>query len=346
MATNKAAVTADGKPREVERRGPVIKRFKAGDGKNNCPGFLYIRDGFGCAFNCRYCYLDRFAGQYFDHPQAEIYPPEKLIEQVRAALAKAKQPTRMIIGEVTDAWGWHHDDRVKKRNRELIEAFRDTAHVLVMLTKSHRVHEFLEGVAPTANVVMAWSVNAPIVAQEFEMGSNQARKRLDAIRRTADAGWRVQARIDPMMPIFNWQTHYETFAIDFASYLGDVMERVTIGSWRPRTRDGLYQALKDEGHLVNNLEANAGKDGRLRVAGRGKVYRAVMERWTKQMRFFPVGGVALCKEDPELEKELAKAFPELMLASGVGGDLDCNCLPLFPAELERRKLNRRLQRGR
>lgn len=340
--TKKAKVTADGRPREVERRGPVIKKFKAGEGKNNCPGFLYIRDGFGCAFNCRYCYLDRFAGSYFDHPQAEIYPPAKLTAAVKVALEKAKAPTRMIIGEVTDAWGWHNDDRVKRRNRNLIELFRDTPHVLVMLTKSHRVHEYLKGIAPTPNVVLAWSVNSPIVAKEFEMGSEQARKRLNSIRYVANAGWRVQIRVDPMMPIFNWQSHYETFAVELASYLGDVLERVTLGSWRPRTRDALYQQMKDEGHLVGNLEKTTGKDGRLRVANRIRVYRAVLERWRDQCKFFPVGGVAMCKEDIDLERTLVQEFPELMLVNQAqpGAALDCNCLPLFPDELAERKAAR------
>ncbi len=128
-------------------RGDWIKQFPGGKGENNCPRFFYIRDGFGCVFNCKYCYLDRQTFRHVDG--AEFNPDFATLDKQVATWLKRPGELGLILGEVTDAWGWAHIPEIRERNLRLIEMFRgQRSHTLICLTKSGRVHQFLEGVTP------------------------------------------------------------------------------------------------------------------------------------------------------------------------------------------------------
>lgn len=296
-----------GVPAEILRKGLKIKQFPGGEGANNCPRFWYVRDGFGCPFSCQYCYLQRFAHTH-EHG-AEVDPDvEGLYREVGAWFARPG-PLGLIVGEVTDAWGWAKAKPwLLARNLRLMNLFQGWPDkTLIFLTKSHLVSSLLTAVPPAANVVLSWSLNAPAVAERYEMGRAQAQARLEDAQRCQEAGWRVRVRIDPMIPIDGWQAHYDQVAEQVAELVRP--EQVTLGSWRPRTRDVLYQQAPPE--LRSLLEP--GPDGRLRLSNRLALYRPTFARLRRG-----VAQLSLCKEELDVQAQLYAEF-------GIK-EQACNCL--------------------
>src|SRR5690348_2103199 len=100
----------NGRPMPMPRKDG-IRHFPGGHGANNCPRFFYIRDGFGCVFNCKYCYLQR---QAFRHPDGAEFNPDfpSLYSAVETWLAQSGK-LGLILGEVSDAWGWAHMPEIR-----------------------------------------------------------------------------------------------------------------------------------------------------------------------------------------------------------------------------------------
>lgn len=293
-----------GRPAPIVR-GDWIKHFPGGKGDNNCPRFYYIRDGFGCVFNCDYCYLGR---QAFRHEVGAEFNPDfpTLYEQVARWLQRPDE-LGLILGEVSDAWGWAHMPAILERNRRLIEMFRgQERHTLIFLTKSGRVHQYLDGITPSDRIALSWSVNAPAVAHVYEMGARQAQARLRDARFCRERGWRVRLRIDPMIPVVGWRDLYTDLAEIVAR---DVRpEQVTCGSWRPRRQDEMYTRASE---FCSVMEP--GPDGRLRFKNRLEMYRTV---WSVLHGRVPQ--LSLCKEELDIEAALYTSF-------GIR-EQACNCL--------------------
>jgi DNA repair photolyase len=294
------------------RKSSWIKHFPGGEGNNNCPRFYYIRDGFGCTFTCKYCYLERHG---FRHEGAEFDPAfDALYHDVKSWLRKPGS-LGLILGEVTDAWGWAHMvgahegdvETVRERNVQLINMFREQQrHTLIFLTKDARVHRHLEGIPPTDRVVLSWSVNAPEVAEHYEMGAKQAEARLRDARICREQGWRVRVRLDPMIPVPRWQEVYTRLAETVARDIQP--EQVTCGSWRPRSRDEMYKNAVDFRTVME-----MGPDGRLRIKNRLEMYELV---WSVLDGCVPE--LSLCKEELDVQEALYSKF-------GVR-EQACNCL--------------------
>ena len=192
-------------------------------------------------------------------------------------------------------------------NLRLIEMLRDQQrHTLIFLTKSGRVHQYLEGVAFSDRVALSWSINAPAVAALYEMGARQAEDRLRDARICRERGWRVRLRIDPMIPVPGWRELYSDLAEVVASDIRP--EQVTCGSWRPRPHDDMYKKVSEFRSMME-----PGPDGRLRVKNRLKMYQTI---WS--ILHGRVPQLSLCKEELDVEAALYTKFGVRRQA--------CNCL--------------------
>mgnify|MGYP000588435273 CR=1 FL=1 len=178
---------------------------------------------------------------------------------------------------------------------------------------------------PQARKAVALLVDAhpPAVAERYEMGRAQAQARLEDAQRCQEAGWRVRVRIDPMIPIDGWPAHYDQLAEQVAELVRP--EQVTLGSWRPRTRDVLYQQAPPE--LRSLLEP--GPDGRLRLSNRLALYRPTFARLRRG-----VAQLSLCKEELDVQAQLYEEF-------GIK-EQACNCLGRAVEPVSAQRFPRRL----
>jgi spore photoproduct lyase len=85
--------------------------------------------------------------------------------------------------------------------------------------------------------IVTWSMNDPLVSQKFEIGAPSFERRLAAAKKVQEAGYRVRIRLDPIVPIPEWETAYTNTIHKIFENLNP--ESVTIGTLR--FEEGFYK---------------------------------------------------------------------------------------------------------
>jgi spore photoproduct lyase len=265
---------------ERVRKSPFIRLFDKTPPGIICPHFYILAHANRCPYACDYCYLNLT----FRHwPKPTVFSnTDKMLGEVEKFL-KRSEPSVLNAGELSDALAW---DRYTGLSRMLIPLFRkQSRHIILFLTKSTEITNLLK-MEPTPQAVISFSINAPEVAKRFEHKSPPPLERLEAARRLKDAGWRVRIRIDPIIPIADWQKHY----LEIADALNQLQpERVTLGTIR------YFAALPNyaEGNraVFKFATSKEGTDKRLRLTenDRIKIYSLLVSRLQTPQ-------IALCKE--------------------------------------------------
>ena len=160
-------------------------RFSQEEG-NACPNYWHFSPYGFCPHGCRYCYLVGTPGVKFS-PTVKIYVnlPEMLGEIDRIARGNGK-PTAFYIGKLQDALAL---DPLTGYSMALVTFFAN--HPLArqtLLTKSINIDNLL-GLEHRGHTILSWSVNPPEVSEIFEENVPSIEKRLQAMRRAAQAGY-------------------------------------------------------------------------------------------------------------------------------------------------------------
>ena len=172
-------------------------------------------------------------------------------------------------------------------------------------------------VEPTDRVAFAWTVNCDEAAARYERNAPSPVNRLKLAKLYQDCGWHIRYRIDPIMPVPNWESEYARLIDSIAKYWArpDV---ITIGSLRALF--GLKHFSKGEPYnpcidLKDVLEHD--KDfhhWRLIEPVRREMYEFIIDRIHKRLGDVPV---ALCKETKQMCRQVLGGLPTI-----------CNCVGL------------------
>jgi len=100
---------------------------------------------------------------------------------------------------------------------------------LFMLTKSDNIEPILN-LAHNGHTIIAWSMNAPEVSQEFEVGAPPFERRLEAARKVQAAGYPVRIRLDPIVLVGDWKKVYARTVRRIFEQI--TPERITLGTLR------------------------------------------------------------------------------------------------------------------
>ncbi|MGB3478759.1 MAG: three-Cys-motif partner protein TcmP [bacterium] len=191
-----------------------------------CPHFLELKWAYGCPFDCAWCYLK---GTFRFRPEG-IKPVVKNLEKVKlhtdAFLNKVKIPEILNTGEIADSL--MAENSKFAFSKIIVPMFeKQNRHKVLFLTKSNNIRNFLE-INPHNQVIMSFSLNALPVAKKWEKKAPTVKKRIEAAKRLSDLGYEIRIRIDPMVPISNWEKHYKDLLdLMFADF---IPERITFGS--------------------------------------------------------------------------------------------------------------------
>lgn len=174
-------------------------------------GYWVLNLGFGCPFDCSYCYLQT----YNDIPglvfTANIDDYYRHIMDFDAVAAKG---LRIGTGEFTDSLAL---DAYTGYSRKLIGFFRNTRNlVLELKTKTAEIENVLKE-EPHENVVISWSINTPSLAQAFEKGASGVRDRIEAARQAALKGYSVAFHFDPVIWREGWENEYRDITAELFS---------------------------------------------------------------------------------------------------------------------------------
>ncbi len=203
----------------------------------------------GCPAHCQYCYL---AGSLQGPPVIRVYAN---LPQILANLAQYESPNRDTSFEVscyTDPLGIEH---LTGSLAESIRYFGTRQQGSLRWVSKFDAVEGLLDLPHNGRTRCRVSINAAPVSKRMEGGTASVANRLRGLRQLAEAGYPIGLVIAPIMPIEDWEEHYEALlnqisdALDFDGRLAEfnltvelISHRFTPGSktalqaWYPHSK--------------------------------------------------------------------------------------------------------------
>ncbi|MBW2038610.1 MAG: three-Cys-motif partner protein TcmP [Deltaproteobacteria bacterium] len=271
-----------------------------------CPHFLELKWAYGCPFDCAWCYLK---GTFRFRPERlkpTFKPLEKVKLHVDAFLEQVETPEILNTGEIADSLMGEGGDY--PFSKFIISLFqRQKRHKVLFVTKSANIKHLLK-IPDPQQAIISFSLNAEPVAQRWERRAPSVMTRIEAARKLYEHGYEVRIRVDPMVPVEEWDRHYLSVVdIIFDSF---VPERITLGSLRGL--QSTINGVKDKSWTVY-LKENSNWGKKIDFKTRYKMYQMVIRHLKDQHDF---SRVALCKETVAMWKKLKMDWKQVR----------CNCI--------------------
>lgn len=258
-------------------------------------GYNLINLGFGCRFECEYCFL-----QQYQNLHAVLLPAnvDEFLEKMDGAKFN-KGPfdrPRIGSGEFTDSLVF---DDVTRYSQKIVPFFRARPHLqFEFKTKSVNTAGLLEA-GGCENVVVSWSVNAERIIRNAEHFTPPLAERLKAAAEAAKAGYRIGFHFDPVILYDGWQKDYASAAEQIAASVPlDKIAWVSVGTLRfSRELKKMIENRFTENEILNG-EFLLDFDGKMRYsdAQRRQAYAFLVPLLRKKL---PHTHVYLCMEDPQ-----------------------------------------------
>ncbi|TRZ96890.1 MAG: hypothetical protein D4R82_00255 [Dehalococcoidia bacterium] len=291
--------------------GSIIKRFdktplpiKQTD--VICPHFLELKWAYGCPFDCAWCYLK---GTFRFRPEKTkpvIKDYEKIELHTRRFLSEVTIPEILNTGEIADSLMWEGSS--EPFSKFIIPMFEEqNRHKVLFVTKSDNVKNLLE-INPHNQAIISFSLNADEVAKRWENRAPSVARRIEAAEKLSEAGYEVRIRIDPMIPIPEWEKYYANLVEQIFSRF--IPTRITLGSLRglQSTINGATDKSWQE-YLTER--SNWGK--KIEFNTRYKIYAAILSQLKEN---YDYNEVALCKETMAMWTKLGIDYKTIK----------CNCV--------------------
>jgi spore photoproduct lyase len=212
--------------------GSIIKRFDKTpipERPNDvvCPHFLELKWAYGCPFKCSWCYLQG-TFRFLKTKTNPVIKDRAYVERTVLSFLNYDSPSEMLnSGEVGDSLMGENSDSFAKFIIPIFE--NQKKHKILFLTKSVNINHLLENPNHKQTVV-SFSLNADDVAKIWEIGAPSVSDRIKAAKELSEAGYEVRIRIDPIVPLSNWENSYQNLICDIIKQF--IPERITLGSLR------------------------------------------------------------------------------------------------------------------
>ena len=324
-----------------ERASSFARRFECVPDGAVCARFWEFTPELGCIYDCHYCYLQKTLRFPSMAVPTHFTNYGKMLRDIERVLAKAyPRPVIFNMGELADSRAL---DDITGFSKVIVPFITSTPNgFLHMLSKSDN-YENLVQVDPRdaqghVRVIQAASVNPQPVVRAVEEGTPPLTRRVRAMAKLQEAGYRIRYRFDPVFfygDLF-WrrngdareQASLQATQAMYSAMMDVVFrhtqpEMVTLGTYRPSP--GLTHHIEKNHPDSPVLRVHTTyQDGKCRI---GEDRRAKLYGWFVQeiRRRSPRTKVALCKEPARLWRKVGlNPTP-----------LECSCT-LFAAERRQR----------
>jgi len=273
-----------------------------------CPHFLELKWAYGCPYDCAWCYLK---GTFRFHtgkilPGFKVKDFDKVRLHVEEFLDKVDEPEVLNTGEIADSL--MYENGISPFSKFIIPMFeKQGKHKVLFVTKSDRIKNLLE-IKPHRQVIVSFSLNAIPVAERWEKGAPGVVNRIEAAKKLSRENYEIRIRIDPMVPIENWQKYYRQL-IDLI-FLNFIPERITLGSLR-----GLQSTLNGtkDNTWKRYLKETSSWGKKIDFTTRLKMYLDTIGYLRKKYKY---DKIALCKETKAMWHKLSMDYRKIK----------CNCI--------------------
>ncbi len=257
-------------------------------------GYWIFNLGFGCPFDCSYCYLQ----QYTNSPGIILPANLKLFfNQFDKFNKSLKNPVRIGTGEFSDSLAL---DDITDYSLQLIPYFRNKKVLFELKTKSNKIQNILKE-KPSSNIIISWSLNPEKTINSEEEGSNTLNQRLKAAQKIQKAGFKIGFHLDPIIYSQNWQNEYKTLIKKIYTKLTGPFAWISLGTLRCNRK---LKRIAERRFPKSNIfygELFLGEDQKLRYPKflRKAIYTKILG-WIRE--FDLNSPVYLCMEDKDVWK--------------------------------------------
>ena len=184
----------------VKERGDFIKRCPCTKKHLSC-GYWILNLGFGCPFDCSYCFLQ----QYSNFPGI-ILPAnvEDFFSSFNDFYKNLKKPIRIGTGEFCDSLALDH---ITEYSKALIPYFKDKKVLFELKTKSNNIANLLT-LKSSPNIIISWSLSPSFIVEKEEKATASLDQKLAAAAEVQAAGYSVGFHFDPIIHLKKWQNLY------------------------------------------------------------------------------------------------------------------------------------------
>ncbi len=210
-------------PWQDDREDWFVKLRDAGTvGENHggqCQTALELNIVDGCVFRCAYCGFGRRVTFYLD--------VERLIGRLEEAFASRPHQTLYKYSNMTDLPPFEPElDSVAPMIRRFA---REPDRYVMLFTKSDNV-DFLLDLDHGGRTIISWSITSETASREIDRRAATMLQRIEAMRKCQQAGYRVRARLSPIVPVRNWRQEYDAlFEELFAQVRPDLITLELLG---------------------------------------------------------------------------------------------------------------------
>lgn len=189
-----------------------------------CCNYYLLNLGFGCPFDCSYCFL-----QDYQNLPSIILPanPEAFINRLEEILREKNTFTRIGTGEFTDSLALDH---LTHYSKTLVPFFAGRDVFFELKTKSNRI-ENLFGLNHGGKTIVSWSLN-PDGLYEEEEGSCSLDQRLEAANELSRDGYPIGFHLDPIIEIDGWSAAYREMINRVFQKVKGTIRWVSLGTLR------------------------------------------------------------------------------------------------------------------
>lgn len=254
--------------------------------------------GFGCPFDCSYCYLQQYSNF------SGIIIPANLNDffcQLDYFEKNLKTPLRIGNGEFSDSLALDH---LTEYSLQLMPYLKNKKFIFEFKTKSSNIKNILSN-KPSPNIVISWSLNPASIIKSDEKKSACLASRLSAANRAQEAGFRLGFHFDPVIYQKNWETEYKNLVAELYQKVKPPFAWISLGSLRCNRRLKSVSEQRFPKSKIFYGELFLGKDNKLRYPKfiRLEIYKKLFG-WIRH--FDSKTPVYLCMESPDIWKEINK----------------------------------------
>ena len=208
----------------------------------------YFSHMLNCIYDCRYCFLQ---GMYRSAHQVLFINYEDFVDEIRHISAQhAPEPAWFFSGYDCDSLAY--EPVTHFIDHHLPEFNRIENAWLEIRTKSTQIRQLLKHPA-SERVVVAFSFTDQLTHQQTEHQVPSIQKRIDAMLKLADAGWKLGLRLDPVIYHRDYQQGFEALLSTlFRQLPAEQMHSVSLGSFRmPKQNFKIIHDLYPEEKILN-----------------------------------------------------------------------------------------------
>ncbi len=178
----------------------------------------------GCTAMCLYCYL---VCNYNKCAYLRLFVNrEQMLEKIiKTANKEYEISGKEKVFEIGSNSDLILENTITNNLKWTIESFANTEHgILTFPTKFDMVDDILD-LKHNNKIIVRMSVNPEYIINKIEIGTSRLSKRIQAINKLKDAGYKVGILIAPVIMLDNWREMYEQLIITLYNELSDSVKK-------------------------------------------------------------------------------------------------------------------------